>query len=79
EEALIEVVNRRAAMLQAEPVTTANKLGNSPVIPDCSADMLRRWLVFGQGMQNAGCQLPHNLITETEAMLADTMQEVSRG
>lgn len=24
----------RAAMLQAEPVTTANKLGNSPVIPD---------------------------------------------
>ncbi|PXW42145.1 hypothetical protein DET57_114137 [Klebsiella oxytoca] len=34
EEALIEVVNRRAAMLHAEPVTTANKLGNSPVIPD---------------------------------------------
>ncbi|MGR7403816.1 hypothetical protein ACU61D_11395 [Klebsiella aerogenes] len=25
---------RRAAMLQAEPVTTTNKLGNSPVIPD---------------------------------------------
>ncbi|HIE4920260.1 TPA: hypothetical protein ACXNLX_004689 [Klebsiella aerogenes] len=25
---------RRAAMLQAEPVTTANKLSNSPVIPD---------------------------------------------
>lgn len=25
----------RCAMLQAEPVTTANKLGNSPVIPDC--------------------------------------------
>ncbi|MGG7704397.1 hypothetical protein PGO08_22500 [Klebsiella aerogenes] len=24
----------RAAMLQAEPVTSANKLGNSPVIPD---------------------------------------------
>ncbi|HDH0722400.1 TPA: DUF551 domain-containing protein [Klebsiella aerogenes] len=24
----------RAAMLLAEPVTTANKLGNSPVIPD---------------------------------------------
>ncbi len=24
----------RAAMLQAEPVTTANKLGNSPVIPE---------------------------------------------
>lgn len=30
EEALIEVVNRRAAMLQAEPVTSANKSGNSP-------------------------------------------------
>lgn len=27
----------RAAMLQAEPVTTANKLGNSPVTPDGSA------------------------------------------
>lgn len=26
---------RRAAMLQDEPVTTTNKLGNSPVIPDC--------------------------------------------
>ena len=24
----------RAAMLRSEPVTTANKLGNSPVIPD---------------------------------------------
>ncbi|EPH9824327.1 DUF551 domain-containing protein [Klebsiella aerogenes] len=34
EEALLEVVKQRAAMLQAEPVTTANKLGNSPVIPD---------------------------------------------
>lgn len=51
----------RAAMLQA---------GNSPVIPDGSADMLRRWLAFGRGMQNAGCQLPHNLIAESEAMLA---------
>ncbi|HFZ2434296.1 TPA: DUF551 domain-containing protein [Klebsiella aerogenes] len=34
EEALLEVVKQRAAMPQAEPVTTANKLGNSPVIPD---------------------------------------------
>ncbi|MCF6686854.1 DUF551 domain-containing protein [Raoultella ornithinolytica] len=32
--------------------------------------MLRRWLVFGRGMQNAGSQLPHNLIAETEEMLA---------
>lgn len=67
----------RAAMLQAEPVTTANKLGNSPVIPDGSASMLRRWLAFGRGMQNAGCQLPHNLIAETEAMLAAAPQEAS--
>ncbi|HGI7059107.1 TPA: DUF551 domain-containing protein [Klebsiella pneumoniae] len=44
--------------------------GNSPVIPDGSASMLRRWLAFGRGMQNAGSQLPHNLIAETEAMLA---------
>lgn len=60
----------RAAMLQAEPVTTANKLGNSPVIPEGSASMLRRWLAFGRGMQNAGSQLPHNLIAETEEMFA---------
>ncbi|MFT2149333.1 DUF551 domain-containing protein [Klebsiella pneumoniae] len=46
------------------------ELGNSPVIPDGSASMLRRWLAFGRGMQNAGCQLPHNLIAESEAMLA---------
>lgn len=35
----------RAAMLQDEPVTTANKLGNSPVIPDASEDTKRlNWL-----------------------------------
>ncbi|HGU6407071.1 hypothetical protein [Klebsiella pneumoniae] len=50
--------------------------GNSPVIQDGSADMLRRWLEFGRGMQNAGCQLPHNLIVESEAMLAAAPQEV---
>ncbi|MCM8545422.1 hypothetical protein [Klebsiella quasipneumoniae] len=49
--------------------------GNSLVIPDSSASMLRRWLAFGRGMQNAGCQLPHNLIAETEAMLAAAQQE----
>nr|UVY33629.1 MAG: hypothetical protein [Bacteriophage sp.] len=48
--------------------------GNSPVIPDSSADMLRRWLTFGRGMQNAGSQLPHNLIAETESMLAAATQ-----
>lgn len=50
------------------------RAGNSPVIPDGSADMLRRWLAFGRGMQNAGSQLPHNLIAETEAMLAAAPQ-----
>ncbi|OBT33746.1 hypothetical protein [Klebsiella pneumoniae] len=50
--------------------------GNSPVIPDSSSIMLTRWLAFGCGMQNAGCQLPHNLIAETEAMLAAAPQEV---
>ena len=48
--------------------------GNSPVISDGSADMLRRWLAFGRGMQNAGSQLPHNLIAETESMLAAAPQ-----
>lgn len=47
---------------------------NSPVIPDGSQAMLRRWLAFGRGMQNAGSQLPHNLIAETEAMLAAAPQ-----
>lgn len=47
---------------------------NSPAIPDGSASMLRRWLAFGRGMQNAGSQLPHNLIAETESMLAAAPQ-----
>ncbi|HIH4591125.1 TPA: hypothetical protein ACYSA1_000871 [Klebsiella oxytoca] len=91
EEALIEVVNRRAAMLQAgdtvrdlstpvdpqvaEYEQNVMQAGNSPVIPDGSASMLRRWLAFGRGMQNAGCQLPRNLIAETEEMLAAAPQE----
>lgn len=49
---------------------------NPPVIPDGSSSMLRRWLAFGRGMQNAGSQLPHNLIAETESMLAAAPQEV---
>ena len=52
----------------------AYEAGNSPVIPDGSASMLRRWLAFGRGMQNAGSQLPRNLIAETEAMFADAPQ-----
>ncbi|HDZ2379373.1 TPA: DUF551 domain-containing protein [Klebsiella pneumoniae] len=50
------------------------RAANSPVIPDGSMAMLRRWLEFGRGMQNAGSQLPHNLIAETEAMLAAAPQ-----
>lgn len=80
----------RAAMLQASPICTCPSgdgslrwpcpvhAGNSPVIPDSSAGMLRRWLTFGRGMQNAGSQLPHNLIAETESMLAAAPQEVNR-
>lgn len=52
----------------------AYEAGNSPVIPEDSASMLRRWLAFGRGMQNAGSQLPHNLIAETESMLAASPQ-----
>lgn len=48
--------------------------GNSPAIPDSYASMLRRWLAFGRSMQNAGSQLPHNLIAETESMLAAAPQ-----
>lgn len=53
--------------------------GNSPVIPGSSSIMLTRWLAFGRGMQNAGCQLPRNLIAETEEMLAAAPQEVPDG
>ncbi len=67
----------RAAVLQVGTLTNEGTIqaGNSPVIPDGSASMLRRWLAFGRGMQNAGSQLPHNLIAETESMLAAAPQE----
>ncbi|HFN1288609.1 TPA: DUF551 domain-containing protein [Klebsiella pneumoniae] len=66
--------DRALHFLSTEPrkVTPETVIGgNSPVIPEGSASMLRRWLAFGCGMQNAGSQLPRNLIAETEAMLAD--------
>lgn len=53
--------------------------GNSPVIPDGYADMLQRWLAFGRGMQKAGSELPRNLITETEIMLAAAPQQEVKG
>lgn len=67
-EKLREVWNRRAAILQGA-------YGNTLVIPDGWADMLQRWLVFGRGMQNAGSQLPRNLIAETESVLAAAPQQ----
>ncbi|HCI5644311.1 TPA: DUF551 domain-containing protein [Klebsiella quasipneumoniae subsp. similipneumoniae] len=66
--------DRALHFLSTEPrkVTPETVIGgNSPVIPEGSASILRRWLAFGCGMQNAGSQLPRNLIAETEAMLAD--------
>lgn len=47
----------------------------SAVIPDGWVDMLHRWLAFGSGMQNAGSQLPRNLIAETEAIIAAAPQQ----
>ncbi|HBS7680554.1 TPA: DUF551 domain-containing protein [Klebsiella pneumoniae] len=66
------------AMLQPGTLTNEGDIqaGNSPVILDGSASMLRRWLAFGRGMQNAGSQLPHNLIAETESMLAAAPQSL---
>ena len=49
--------------------------GNSPVIPDCSDNILRRWLAFGRAMQSYGSQLPRHLIAETESMLAAAPQQ----
>lgn len=69
--------DRALHFLSTEPrkVTPETVIGgNSPVIPEGSASMLRRWLAFGRGMQSAGSQLPHNLIAETESMLAASPQ-----
>ena len=82
----VEVVRAMAAELQkrreadsAEPVSQAYKLnaldGNSPVTPDGSANILRRWLAFGRAMQSSGSQLPRHLIAETESMLAAAPQQ----
>ncbi|VFS64107.1 Uncharacterised protein [Kluyvera cryocrescens] len=47
----------------------------APVTPDCSANILRRWLAFGRAMQSSGSQLPRHLIAETESMLAAAPQQ----
>ncbi|WP_426646458.1 hypothetical protein [Escherichia coli] len=49
--------------------------GSSPVTPDGSANILRRWLAFGRAMQSSGSQLPRHLIAETESMLAAAPQQ----
>lgn len=67
---------RWVIQLQTDLDSERRKAGNSPVIPEGYADMLQRWMVFGRGMQNAGSELPRNLIAETEAMLSAPQQEV---
>lgn len=66
----------RAAMLQAEPVTTANKLGNSPVIPDGLIAAVNRLLDSdgSRGCYSAiQCGDAHD---EIERLLAAAPQEV---
>lgn len=66
----------RAAMLQAEPVMTANKLGNSPVIPDGLIAAVNRLLDSdgSRGCYSAiQCSDAHD---EIERLLAAAPQEV---
>lgn len=66
----------RAAMLQAEPVTTANKLGNSPAIPD---GYVMVPMEPTEEMNKAGwaAMNEHDAINPTyRAMLAAAPQEV---
>ena len=58
-----------------EPRLHIKEPGNSPVTPDGSANILRRWLAFGRAMQSSGSQLPRHLIAETESMLAAAPQQ----
>ncbi len=67
----------RAAMLQDEPVTTANKLGNSPVIPDGLITAVNRLLDSdgSRGCYSAiQCGDAHD---EIERLLAAAPQEVN--
>ncbi len=56
----------RAAMLQAEPVTTANKLGNSPVIPDTWIPVSERMPEFGDYLVTDGCDFDVQLFNGEE-------------
>lgn len=73
---LLKVISACRAAMPSHSPDAGNKV-NSPEIPDGSSAMLRRWLAFGRSMQNAGSQLPRNLIAETEDMLAAAPQEVT--
>ncbi|EHH4349614.1 hypothetical protein J4882_000201 [Escherichia coli] len=64
-----------ALSLKAERAAKQKSDSNSPVAPDCSANILRRWLAFGRAMQSSGSQLPRHLIAETESMLAAAPQQ----
>lgn len=69
-----------ARAIRKGPDMPTVQAGNSPVTPDGSANILRRWLAFGRAMQSSGSQLPRHLIAETESMLAAApQQEVNRG
>lgn len=54
------------AMLQAEPVTTANKLGNSPVIPDTWIPVSERMPEFGDYLVTDGCDFDVQLFNGEE-------------
>ncbi|HGL6844192.1 hypothetical protein [Enterobacter hormaechei] len=82
----------RAAMLQgAEPVTTANKLGNSPAIPDCYVIVpkdllsdLRDWAhpeiekycEMWEGRRDSEFPALRKVIADADALLAAAPQEV---
>ncbi|HDT0786471.1 TPA: DUF551 domain-containing protein [Klebsiella aerogenes] len=55
-----------AAVLQAEPVTTANKLGNSPVTPDTWIPVSERLPEFGDYLVTDGCDFDVQLFNGEE-------------
>lgn len=65
-EEFVSLENHRAAMLQAEPVTTANKLGNSPVIPDTWIPISERLPEFGDYLVTDGCDFDVQLFNGEE-------------
>ncbi|EON5839545.1 DUF551 domain-containing protein [Escherichia coli] len=64
-----------ARAIRKGPDMPTVQAGNSPVTPNGSANILRRWLAFGRAMQSSGSQLPRHLIAETDSMLAAAPQQ----